>query len=266
MRKAAHHSRAGHVAYLGGEISQHGWARYYLVTTALKEPLGLLVAAGLAVALAARRRREPAAREVLLLALLAGGVLLAASTGGVNIGHRYVLATEPLLALVVAGGARLAAAEPRTRARAAALAVFVAGSVATAASSLGAHPDALGYTNALAGRAPDRWLVDSNLDWGQDLDRLAAWLRERGVEGPVRVAYFGLARVERHVPGAVALAPRDVAPGWVAISVTKLREGEEADPAAYAWLLSLEPVARIGTSILVYRVTPEHAARLRAGG
>ena len=34
--------------------------------------------------------------------------------------------------------------------------------------------------------------MDSNLDWGQDLKRLAAWMRENGVPR-LKLSYFGSA-------------------------------------------------------------------------
>ena len=45
---------------------------------------------------------------------------------------------------------------------------------------LAAHPDYLPYFNALAGSNPERIVVDSDLDWGQDLKRLGRRLKELG--------------------------------------------------------------------------------------
>ena len=42
------------------------------------------------------------------------------------------------------------------------------------------HPDYLAYFNELAGDEPERILADSDLDWGQDMLRLSARLREVG--------------------------------------------------------------------------------------
>ena len=44
--------------------------------------------------------------------------------------------------------------------------------------SLAAHPDYLAYFNALAGDDPERIVVDSDLDWGQDIKRLGQRLRD----------------------------------------------------------------------------------------
>ena len=42
------------------------------------------------------------------------------------------------------------------------------------------HPDYIPYFNELAGGHPENILVDSDLDWGQDMNRLGARLREVG--------------------------------------------------------------------------------------
>ena len=48
-----------------------------------------------------------------------------------------------------------------------------------AGGTLRQHPHHLAYFNEIAGGPANGWrlLVDSNLDWGQDLERLAAWMR-----------------------------------------------------------------------------------------
>src|SRR5947207_7547481 len=66
-----------------------------------------------------------------------------------------------------------------------------------------AHPDHLAYFNALAGPHPERVLVDSNLDWGQDVYRLRDTLAARGVRDSVLIAYFGTA-----LPSATGIIPR----------------------------------------------------------
>jgi hypothetical protein len=63
--------------------------------------------------------------------------------------------------------------------------------------ALRSSPNFLAYFNAIAG-GPDHGyehLVDSSLDWGQDLPGLKHWLDEQGLQGPnhppVYLSYFG---------------------------------------------------------------------------
>jgi len=254
---AAERSQVGSPAYLLGAHATHGWPHYFLVTTLVKAPLGILLGAALALALAWRRRESPLGRDALLLGALALAVLVAAGIGGVDIGHRYVLAVEPLLALTFAAGVGLALLEQK-RARCALLAAQAALLAWSVVSVARAHPCEVGYTNAIAGPRPEMWLADSNLDWGQDLPRLAEWQRAQGVP-EVRLAFFGSAIPERHGVRARPLAPFERATGWIAVSVTRLlgvydppgrREG-------YAWLRALPEAGRVGTSFVLYRVTEE---------
>jgi hypothetical protein len=54
-----------------------------------------------------------------------------------------------------------------------------------------AYPSYLSYFNELVPkRKADQYLIDSNLDWGQDLRRLAVWRKEHGIQS-ITVDYFG---------------------------------------------------------------------------
>ena len=56
------------------------------------------------------------------------------------------------------------------------------------------YPDYLAFFNAAAGGPAQgpRYLLDSNIDWGQDTKRLKFYLDAHGVKGAC-TAYFGLA-------------------------------------------------------------------------
>ena len=268
MATASRIASQGHPAYLMGQRSLHGWPHYFLVTMILKVPIGILAAVLLALALAVRMHQEPAAREVLLLALLAAAILASAALSGVNAGHRHIVVVEALFALMAGGGMALALSE-RGRLRHIALAAFALCLGTGALSSLRAHPDALGYTNAFAGAKPDWWFVDSNLDWGQDLERLRQWLDDQDVKEPIRLAYFGSADPARHGIKFQSLAPGEKVTGWVAVSVHYERGmagsgigklGSEIEQNGYTSFLQLRPETQIGTSIRVYHLSPTPTA------
>ena len=71
---------------------------------------------------------------------------------------------------------------------------------ANAAEAIWIWPDYLAYFNVIAGgpRQGYRWLVDSSIDWGQDLKALASWLAAHpdDARDPQRVylSYFGVAK------------------------------------------------------------------------
>jgi hypothetical protein len=115
--------------------------------------------------------------------------------------------------------------------------------------------DHLSYFNSFAGgpASGDRYLADSNLDWGQDLPRLAEMQKLRG-ETPIILAYFG-ENVDPASYGVVATpwdAPTlDPDATAVAISVSLLR-GIEVGPEAFSAFRNLAPDANAGYSIRIY--------------
>lgn len=264
LRQLVEHNRGGHSAYLFGRVSDSGWWYYPLVALAVKTPLPLLTLTVVAVAVTWRERTAPGAWRLAAPLVAAAGIIVTAMLASIDIGIRHILPIYPLLAVAGAVSAtRLwhqarEAAAPRTLTRAA-LAALVAGQ---AASTLRAYPDFLARFNALAGREPDRILVDSNLDWGQDLRRLADTLAAHRVSS-VTLFYFGTTPVGAlRLADTVRLGGTAPATGWVAVSRTYLR-GVYADCAT--WLRSHRPIARIGHSMLLYRILPDTAPHVPEG-
>lgn len=161
-------------SFLMGEVSTRGFLHYFLVALTLKETLSFLALLALAAAGAARQDKK---RPELALLLPAAAFFLAFSTGRVQIGIRYVLPSWPFLAVFAA---RLAASGSwRRRWQSALMAALLLGHVV---SAMRAYPHYIAYFNELVGGPARgyRYLVDSNLDWGQDRSRAAAYAREHG--------------------------------------------------------------------------------------
>jgi hypothetical protein len=163
-------------AFLNGEYSLRGWPGFFpyafLVKTTV--PFLIIVVAGAAAFL---RRGSANLRGRLrpwtpLLALF--GVYWATSLAShLNIGHRHILPTYPVL-FIAAGafGAWIDFRRPLMALIVGGLAVWHIG------DSWMARPNYLAYFNAFAGGTANGWrhLVDSSLDWGQDLPGLKRWL------------------------------------------------------------------------------------------
>jgi hypothetical protein len=245
--------------FLLGHLSDDGFPHYFLVSFLLKTPLPLLVLVLLALA---RIPRLSPRTAMFLWGPVA--IYLGLTLGrGLQIGHRHLLPILPFL-LVAAGEASAGLLRWR---RPIGLVVLGVLGVWYATGTLANHPHHLAYFNELGGGPSRGWqlLVDSNLDWGQDLKRLKKWLDAHGVE-EVKLSYFGSAsptyygiRGER-LPGYSAPHPpritREVFPGdVVAVSATNL-QGVYLDPedrGLMERLRGLRPVGRVGRSILVYR-------------
>lgn len=244
------HNREGHPAYLLGRWSREGWYHYYFVVLGLKTPLPLLILGFSGAWLAWRRKSLPA------LAILAvpGGVLSVAMMAKINIGVRHVLPVYVALAWLGALALKRWL-ETRWRWLAAVMtaAVVVGGAMA--------HPDYLPYMNFLAGPSPERFLADSDLDWGQDMKRLSRRLRELGA---TQVAFSPLiaAHLER-VHGFPRIVPSDPLapePGWNAVSITVWKsarfglEGERQDVTL--WPDRFRFTERVGRGVLLYYFPP----------
>ncbi len=236
----------GRSAFLAGAHSVTGWREFFPLAFLWKSTLAELLALGVALVGAgvalARRRLSLAWTPVVVFAAAYGA---AAVTSHLNIGQRHLLPLYPLLA--VAAAVTLAAWPSR--------AWLAVGAVvaAQAASALAVFPHYLAYFNPIAGGPASGWrlLVDSSLDWGQDLPELKRWL-DANNSGPdaarVHLAYFGSGdprRVGLHtveLPGVNSfkiLGPRaDFSPGLYAISATILQQ--VYGPASGPWTVERE--------------------------
>ncbi len=178
---------AGWPFYFRGEWRQGGRWDFYLHALTLKVPLGVLVLvlAALLLFLLGKTGRHPRAAEALLWLPAMALLLLISSQTGLNY-LRYALPFFPLV-LVAAG--KLAVWRPESKV---VQATVLSLACWAAVSSLAVFPHHLAYFNETAG-GPDHaheHLVDSNLDWGQDLLALKVWLDQHPDSGPLRLAYF----------------------------------------------------------------------------
>jgi len=246
------HGGSGHPSFLLGTPANRGWWYYFPVALAVKTPIPLLLLSivGAVVAFADVKTRRDWRTAVPVAAALT--MLVISTTVRVDLGVRLILPMYPLLAIASAQGAMRLWSERPALAPRAAIGAFLAWSLLIVVR---VHPDHLAYFNALAGDHPEHVLVDSNLDWGQDLYRLRDTIVARGIRDTVRVAYFGTADVAAAgPPNARELGLHERATGWIAASETYLA-GEWVG-RAYDWLLDYQPVARIGPSMRLWYVPP----------
>ena len=181
-------------AFLNGDYSTTGWPSFFPWAFALKTTLPVLAATALVAALTARRWwRAPALvrgdlYRIAPLAALFAVYWAFSLTSHLNIGHRHILPTYPVL--FVGAGALGAWLVSRRALLLAAAVVLVGGQVVEAARIA---PHYLAYFNALGGGPGNghRHLVDSSLDWGQDLPGLKTWLDRHADGAPVFLSYFG---------------------------------------------------------------------------
>jgi hypothetical protein len=231
--------RKGHFSYLLGEWSAVGFPHYFFVALLVKLPLATIVffLAGL-VRLVRERTLEERHAFVAFVVIPAVWILLAMSfVHRVHIGVRHVLPVFPaILAIAGIGWAGLYAQGGMRRAAAIVLAAWLA------ISTIKALPDPLAYFNEIAGgpRGGERFLIDSNLDWGQDERRLRRHLQDR----------------------EVAVNPSRPVEGLSAVNVNAIH-GVLTRKKRFDWAALLEPVERVGNT---WRIVRAEDASMREAG
>jgi hypothetical protein len=248
--------------FLAGELSSEGWWYYHLAAFALKTSLPVLILGVVAAVLALRGRglgRREYALWTPILLIFASNALL----NSLQIGVRHVLPVYPLLFVLIGGIAANLLAGWRggvpQRALCAALAVLL---VWYAGGTLAVAPRYLQFFNEIAGGAEGghRWLIDSNLDWGQDLIRLREYMTRQQID-TVSLAYFG--RVHPGVYGIPFTPLERDSKGIAVVSATFLMgrpyfwylggRMRWVPAQTYAWLRDRQPIARVG-AMFVYRL------------
>ncbi len=274
LRFLVAHDGVGHEAYLLGKTSEHGFLAFYPIALLVKTPLPFLALLVCSLPLLAHRRRTLWTAQA--VALAAFGILLISLRSHVNLGIRHVFVLLPLLAVAVA---RVIDEKWMTCPAPGAKCLVAAGVVgalllAQAGGAIAARKTQLGYFNALAGSDPATILLDSDLDWGQDLFALRQEAHARGID-TLKLAYFGTLRQCRHgLPALKGLEPGKATTGWIAISENYYRhrstflllkdpcnpkstyKDAEIPPLPFAWLQAHKPVAIAGSSLRLYHIVP----------
>jgi len=281
LMMVAQRTSGGNTSYFMGEISAGGWRTYFPTVYLVKEPLPfhILLATALISALwfgfiKNPFWKKPKTRLIFWIRghfpefamLLFIGIYWATSlSGNLNIGVRHLIPVFPFTILLVSRGTLLWLKPPRQMAKKIILGFLL---IWQAYSVISIYPSFLAYFNELAG-GPDngyKIAVDSNLDWGQDLKRLAKWADERNIK-KIYIDYFGGGDLNYYLDGKFspwwgARKPNELPNGsYLAISATLL-QGGRAKPAPnftqptdyYRWLDAYEPIAKIGYSIFVYKI------------
>jgi hypothetical protein len=266
-------------SFLLGHNSKTGFRSYFIYAFLLKTPLPAILLILTALILSLRRFIE---RSWLMIFLLvpAGLYFLVALGSHLNLGVRHLLPIYPFL-YVLAGGLALELNRWRRAFRVVAL-LGVVGIIAVSSRIVffpaggskwqTVSPHYLAYFNELAGGPANGFkeLVDSNLDWGQDLKNLKLWLDAHNIKDPVYLSYFGMASphyygiLHYNLPGGCLVEPVQgfdlLKPGGlIVISATNLQGVYLSPEDQEAWRQILKycvPVDMVGYSIIIYKFQP----------
>jgi hypothetical protein len=283
--------------YLRGTHARHGWWHYYLYALLIKTPLGTIGLFLLAIFCTFFQKGYNVAWRDEMVVILPGIVLLAfaSSQTGFSVHSRYIIPALPFFFLWIS---KVGKAFTMKRPVVATLAsLLLAWSVW---SSLSIYPHSLSYFNELAAILPTpedknypkpppkisetawqkktffqktksilsagprngaRHLLDSNIDWGQDLFYLEKWYQNHPEAKDMKVAYWGSYPLElTTIPSKDMPPANEPQSGWYALSVNYLYSCERQ----YRYFLNFEPIATAGYSIYIYHITQNEVNELHS--
>ena len=240
-------------AYLLGEYSDAGWWYYYPVALGVKTPLPFLLLLVCGVLFYFSRWRRT---QFFLPLAFSLGILGIGSFSQINIGLRHVLPVYIGFSLVAAAAAvALLERAQTTKWIGWSLGALLCWLIWTGAAK---HPDYIAYFNELAGKEPEQILVDSDLDWGQDLKRVSRRLHELGAKEVTFNSFIAADLEKQHgFPPVNPIDPTVQSPGWTAVSPTWWKLTRFDLSLAYGgapfWLDNAQPTERVGSMLLYYR-------------
>lgn len=259
--------QGGHYGYLLGAQTGRGSWLYFPLAFAVKTRVATLLLLALCAVLAVRklRRTDPFPLLWLGLALPPGVYFLVCMASTFNIGIRHLLPVYPFLYVLI--GAVLFSANHGRYTPWVHAAGVVLGTLLMI-ESLSIHPHYLAFFNFASGGPANgpHYLLDSNLDWGQDLKKLKLWDDRHG-SPTLCLDYFGQADPKYYgipyQPLFSASNPQELARlDCMAAVSSHYLFGTESQ--RFRALRALNPLARIGYSIYVYDLRKPRIERLPA--
>lgn len=259
-------SGGGRPSFLLGQYSETGFRAYFPIAFAVKTPLPVLILLFIAILVLVSK---PATRSRALFLLIPALLYFFISVqSALNIGYRHLLPILPFIHILNTGFLS-SLFSARSKLFTIRYSLFT---VLLLCSDFLIHPYYLSYFNIAAGGPQNgaNILIDSNIDWGQDLLRLKQWMIDHDVDevklgwfGTADPAYYGIKN--QPMPGLGRQAyfslwypppfnPENPEPGIYAISVSNLWESHWATKITYPWFRARQPDDRIGYSILIYEV------------
>ncbi|MEK7169568.1 MAG: phospholipid carrier-dependent glycosyltransferase [Patescibacteria group bacterium] len=291
-------SAGGNTSYFLGEVSKIGWHYYFPVVFLLKESVPTLILLFLSMFFGLKNTivkskggkifqkfaeylgTNFAEFSLLLLVLLYWAYSINST---LNIGFRHLLPLiAPMYILAASGLKNWLNAGSKNSAKRAILAIVL---IWCAAETFAAYPYFLSYFNEIGGGTMNgyKYVADSNYDWGQDLKRLAKFVKNPPGGGSIEkiaVDYFGAGDPAYYlgkdtVEGWYSSKgdPREENIEWLAVSAEFLQNSVQPTDSTitrkpgedYGWLKELRPAPaglgntpqpdyRVGTSIFIYHL------------
>jgi len=250
----------GNSTFIIGHFADKAITWFFPVAFLIKTPATILVLFFFSI-IYLITKKVSSKREAWLLWLFGIPFIIywaASVKGSLNIGTRHLLPTIPFLYLFI-GLAIRRIIESKKLASNIAMIVIVA---TLAVPVLVAYPNYISYFNVFTyGQPKYTLMVDSSLDWGQDLKRLTNYVQANNIHN-LKIDYFGGGLPIYYIPDSTQWrSGYGPTTGWLAVSSTFYQmsklHGREEGKWSYSWLDNIAPEANIGNSILLYHITSQ---------
>ena len=248
----------GNYTFILGHFSDKAISWFFPVAIILKTPAAIifLTIFSLIYVFVRKLKNESEKWFLWLLAIPVAVYWAITVRGSLNIGTRHLMPTLPFLYLFIGFVLKDVIESKKLAANLAVVAIVLSLAIPVVA----AYPKYISYFNEFTYGYPKyKMLVDSSLDWGQDLKRLAAYVDENEIKD-IKVDYFGGGLVKYYIPQATewrsGYGPTS---GWLAVSATFYQmskyQSKQEGKWSYDWLEDYQPYTIIGDSILLFNIS-----------
>ena len=262
------HTSWGHGSFLMGMTGTQGWWYYFIIAFLIKSPLStiILTLSGFIYFLYKISKKTNTENINLLetlkkikfdywLIIIPPLIYFAWSlTSHINLGVRHIL---PIYPFIFIGASSLLNIKTHTKFKKYLFNFsLISLIIYYLFTSLSIFPYSLSYFNEAIGGAENghKYLLDSNIDWGQDVKRLVKYLKEENID-QCHTCIFGSLDLNYYYPGSLTMPDNEeiekngIPSGYYAISTGPLFDPNKN----YNWLLKFKPIKQIGYSIKIYK-------------
>lgn len=250
-------SKIPHQAFLVGYYFDEGWKLYFPIVTLLKMPISLLLFLCFSVFLFFAKKRKLLKKELVFILLPLALFALPFITSRVNTGYRLMLFLVPLVIIFSAD---------ITKNFRKYLYFFFLVIIFQVYLSFSSFPNFMGYANFIDNKEKYKYITDSNIDWGQDIKRLALYIKENNIIS-IKQNLYGILTTELYNVQYDSFGPpwfrekkeaedcEAKGAGLYAVSASQLNGTSLENHNCFDWLIKkgkLEEV--IGSSIYIFRI------------
>lgn len=237
LNSVSKHSIGGHEAYLFGQRSRSGWLYYFIITFLFKTPLAILALIALSIIYFKKTNLKTELTLVIPIILYFFFFMV----NKINIGHRHIMPIYPFIFVFLG---RTILIEKKWMKQ-----ILLTAIVWILLINIFTFPHHLSYFNELSLNQGHKILLDSNIDFGQDLKILKNKIKDE----QIYLAYWGKDNPDYRNINYEELNCTPVS-GKIAISVNYRIGINKENDICFSWLDDYEPIDKAGKSIWIYDI------------